>query len=273
MEFKSRLPRDGVNISREHPLKEATVLVIGLGLVFALIFAGLLWFVDIVVALIPPKAEARVFDNWVMDELDIIFEGEEVEEVQALLDRVAGHWPESPYTFRVAVLPQKDPNAMALPGGLILVTRGLLREVETENGLAFVLGHELGHYRHRDHLRGMGRGMVLSMGVGIIAPSASSINFGDFVASLTARSFGREDEHRADRFGLELVHAEFGHVAESWSLFETLHETKQGTSRTIAYLSTHPADTNRIALLLALADERGWPTEGTVTPLTVEYDD
>ena len=45
-------------------------------------------------------------------------------------------------------------NAVALPGGNIVVFAGLLKEIKSENELAMILGHELGHFAHRDHLRG-----------------------------------------------------------------------------------------------------------------------
>ena len=62
--------------------------------------------------------------------------------LQDLTDRIASHWPDRPYPLRVGVIDEQEPNAFALPGGTILLTRGLLNVTETENELAFVLGHE-----------------------------------------------------------------------------------------------------------------------------------
>ena len=67
--------------------------------------------------------------------------------LQTLLDRVALHWPESPYAFHAVVWEASQPNAFALPGGWVAVTTGLLEGAGSENELAFVLGHELGHFR------------------------------------------------------------------------------------------------------------------------------
>ncbi len=47
-------------------------------------------------------------------------------------------------------------------GGHILLFQGLLDILKTENSLSFVIGHELGHFKNRDHLRGLGRGIVLT---------------------------------------------------------------------------------------------------------------
>jgi Zn-dependent protease with chaperone function len=54
-------------------------------------------------------------------------------------------------------------NAMAVPGGKMVVFSGLLDSLSSTNGLMFVLAHEVGHFKNRDHLRLMGRGIVLSI--------------------------------------------------------------------------------------------------------------
>ena len=63
--------------------------------------------------------------------------------------------------FTIKVIPGKDVNAFAVPGDTILLVEELLNKVETENELAMVLGHELGHFHFRHHLKGMGRRLVM----------------------------------------------------------------------------------------------------------------
>lgn len=268
MRFEPKLPREGINVSKQHPLKEATLLVVGLGAVFLLIFLALVWFVDITVRLIPRHAEAKVFSSWQLTDLGASDRGERVEAVQALLDRLLEHAPESPYTFRIGVLPTDDLNALALPGGLILVTDGLLDQVETENELALVLGHELGHYQQRDHLRQLGRGVVLGIAISAVTQSRSSISLSELVARQTLNGFGRRAESEADRFGLELVVAEYGHTAHAQDFFERLREGSDGADRLVAYLSTHPASAERILDLDRYAIERGWPRTGDSVPIS-----
>lgn len=267
MRFSPRLPRDGINVSQQHPLKEATVLIVGLGAVFALFFVLLVWLVDIVLLLVPAEAEARVFSSWDLSSLDVLTDDARQAPVQRLVDRLAVHWPDSPYTFQVEILPGEEANAMALPGGLILVTEGLLDQVETENELALVMGHELGHFKNRDHIRRLGRVSVLTIAAALVSSAAARVSLADAVGSLATRSFGREDERHADRFGLELVQTEFGHVAGAWQFFERLDTNSLGIDRVAAYLSTHPGNRDRIEDLRTLAAEHGWPTRGETTHL------
>ena len=267
MDFEPKLPRDSINVSNEHPLKEAAILVLGLGAVFALLFVALLWFVDIVVALVPQEAEARVFASWGLTELDILTDGDDVAAVQRVLDRLLEHAPESSYRFRVGILPDGEANALALPGGLILVSEGLLEGVRSENELALVLGHEVGHYQNRDHLRGLGRGLVMGVALATVFGSAHErLSLGEVVGQLTLKGFGRESERRADCFGLGLVVAAYGHTAGATDFFSRLQETGRGTDRLVAYLSTHPSNEGRIDDLNAFAAEQGWSSDGEPVP-------
>ena len=92
-------------------------------------------------------------------------------------------------------------------------------------------------------------------------------SYGASVADLTLRSFSRRQESAADAFGLELVQAEFGHVAESWRFFERLAGNAGVGSEIAAYAATHPSPRGRIQDLVELAESRGWRTSGEVTPI------
>jgi Zn-dependent protease with chaperone function len=67
------------------------------------------------------------------------------------------------FSYKVSVHDQATVNAVALPGGNIIVFKGLLTELKSENEVAMILAHELGHYAHRDHLHGIGQGACPSV--------------------------------------------------------------------------------------------------------------
>jgi predicted Zn-dependent protease len=270
--FDPSLPDDRVNVSGDHPIREAALLVggvVGLGAGFIVLIALT---IDVIVVWIPPRFEAGLFANrWTAG----FFEEDDEEQdprsadLVALVDRLAAHWHDNPYALRAFVQEEESPNAMALPGGVIIVTTGLLDGVESENELAFVLGHELGHFRNRDHLRGMGRGLAFGMvmtGLGIGGDGAAEL--AGLAGQIASRSFDRDQESEADRFGLELVAAEYGHVAASWEFFERLPEPDGEVERELVhYLSTHPLGNDRIEALEVFADERGWSREGVPVPI------
>lgn len=268
MRFVPKQPVEGVNVSKTHPLVEASTLLIGLSAIFALIAVSLVFLVEIALYFVPPEAEKRLFHNWIPEDLETVSPANaQLESVQELVDGLARRWPNSPYQFTVEIHDTDEANAFAFPGGLIIVTQGLLDEVESENELAFVLSHELGHYRNRDHLRALGRGAVLSIFFAATWSGGAS-EVGLRVADLTLRGFSRRQESEADAYALSLVQSRYGHVGESWRLFERWQDQREGDTPGVwAYLSTHPGSADRIEAMLELSDREAWPTEGDVSPL------
>lgn len=268
MKFIPRQVRDDVNVSPEHPLVEATTLVVGLGLIFAAVMVLLIFLVDILLFFLPEEKEIRMFRSWLPDDLvTVAIDDPRLESLEELVARLSRHWPETKYPFRVEVDDTPELNAMAFPGGLIIVTSGLIDRVQSENELAFVIGHELGHYKNRDHMRGLGRGAVIGILFAAISTGNSSSTMSASLADLTLRGFSRRQEAAADRFGLELVQIEYGHVADSWRFFERIDSSGPAFTDIASYVSTHPPPRNRIVKLRDYAKTQGWPTTGSVTPL------
>ena len=254
-------------MSDTHPLVEAGTLVVGLTAIFVIIALALIFIIEIALYFVPAKTEAKLFVDWMPEDLATISRTDErLNQTQLLVDRLARHWADAPYDFRLEIDESEVANAMALPGGLIIVTQGLLDEVESENELAFVLGHELGHFRNRDHLRALGRGIVMALFfVAITGNDVSGL--GIKATDLTLRGFSREQETKADEFGLAVVNSEYGHVNQASRLFERWDNSDTGFLAIATYLSTHPQPGDRVQDLRAIAERDGWRTNGTVTPL------
>jgi Zn-dependent protease with chaperone function len=153
---------------------------------------------------------------------------------------------------------------------VIAVTNALLESVESENELAFVLGHELGHFHNRDHLRGLGRGIAFSLllvAVGV-GGGGSAVQLASLAGQFAQRDFSRDQEIEADRFGLALLAAEYGHVSGAAAFFEHLPEREGPLEGGLAsYFSTHPVNADRIQALHEVASEMGWELRGERQPL------
>ena len=267
MRHVPRQPREGINVSDTHPLVEAGTLVVGLAAIFLTIAILLIFLVEIALYFIPIEKEVEFFEDWLPDDLVTVAPHDKrLTQTQLLVDRLAFHWADAPYEFRVEIDDSDVANAMALPGGLIIVTQGLLDEVESENELAFVLGHELGHFRNRDHMRALGRGIVLSMFFAV-ATGGDVSNLGLNAADLALRGFSRRQESKADEFGLALVYTHYGHVNEAWRLFERWDEGDDSRLSFVSYLSTHPDSGDRVDNLKTIARGEDWPVDGTTTRL------
>lgn len=267
MRYVAKQPREGINVSKTHPLVEAGTLIVGLSLIFVTIVVLLIFLIELSLQFISPEKEAELFANWHPEDIVSVADDDVRRQgTQALVDRLAAHWPESPYTFRVVIDESTLANAVAMPGGLIVVTAGLLDQVESENELAFVLSHELGHFRNRDHLRALGRGVVIVLVFAVIVGNDGA-GIGVTAADITLRGFSRRQESEADAFGLGIVSAEYGHVNQASRLFERWQHEDESDLQLIGYLSTHPDTGKRIRVIGDLAEENRWSGEGEITPL------
>ena len=145
MKFTARQPGTNVNVSRTHPLKELAVLAGGLLAIVAGIYLLLGLAVDWMVPRLSMDLEKKLAGAFIgrLAETDEVADASR--DLQAMVDRLQERCAPLPYTIQVHVQQADAVNAAALPGGHMVVFTGLLAEMRSENELAFVLAHELGH--------------------------------------------------------------------------------------------------------------------------------
>ena len=131
------------------------------------------------------------------------------EYVQGVGVRVArvSHRPNLSYRYRV--LNSSVPNAFALPGGYIVINRGLLVGLSNEAEMAAVLAHETGHVTAKHSLAGYQRAMaanVLVAGVVLAAGGRTGVQeVSGITASLIENGFSRDQERKADWLGIDYM--------------------------------------------------------------------
>jgi predicted Zn-dependent protease len=169
--------------------------------------------------------------------------------------------PEGPWKFMIA--DAAEPNAFALPGGYVYVTRGLLALVNSEDELAGVIGHEIAHVTARHASKRMGAAVLtapvsIATGLAGLAVSIVSPMLGNVVAGtgqiltggLVIAPFSREQEHEADKIGQGLA-ADAGYDPSGIATFlHTLdREVKLQTEdeRSFHFLDSHPMTPERVA--------------------------
>lgn len=250
MKFTPRQLEENVNISKTHPLKEFFVLLGGIFGILFIIYLVLGFTLDILVGRIPTEFEeklANVFSRRFLWDKPF---SEAEREAQKIVDELSNYIPQKSFVFRVHIAKDPQVNAIALPAGHIVIYTGLLKEIESENELTMVLAHELGHYIHRDHLRGLGRGLVLMLISSFIFGIDSEITEFFIRIFLTADlRFSRRQEMAADKFALELLNKKYSHVGGAVDLFEHLYKKKKDTPGFFKFFSTHPLYSDRINLI------------------------
>ena len=161
--------------------------------------------------------------------------------------------------WEVKVFDEDEPNAFALPGKKIGVHKGLLDVTQTQDQLAAVIGHEIGHVLAQHGNERMSGQFVVGIGLATAqammrAPESREgrqmralLGLGAQVGILLP--YSRSHESEADRIGLDLM-ARAGFEPEaSVELWRNMSEV--GGGRPLELLSTHPAPETRIRALQA----------------------
>ena len=155
-----------------------------------------------------------------------------------------------PWTFRVVDDP--TPNAFALPGGFIFVTRGMMNLMDSEAELATVLGHEIGHVTARHSVSQISRAQLAQLGLGIgMIFSEQLRNYQDVVGTglqLLFLKYGRDDERQSDELGFKYALNEGYDVSEMADVFQSLQRVGAATGRSPlpSWMSTHPDPGERV---------------------------
>lgn len=174
-----------------------------------------------------------------------------------LLDRLESHLDDESLAkrdYRVIYIPEDTVNAFAIPGDVIGIFQGLVEEVNSENELMMILGHELGHFAHRDHLRGLGKALILQIAIATLAGDNSllSNSIATVTETISNTHYSRSQEYEADEFGLMLLNKTYGHVAGATDFFKNL-DNKQALNWN--FFSTHPASKKRVKRLNQLIQQ------------------
>lgn len=272
MDYSPKLPEHNVNVSQGHPLAEFFPLLVATIVIFLVVvgLAGLL--VDQAVTYIDPELESELFaSSTAQYDFEVEASSERTAFLQGLADELRVCM-EMPYPITLAIAASPQINALALPGGHVVVFSGLIDGMSSENGLAFVLAHELAHFKHRDHLRGMGRGLVLVAASAVISGSSSALtSMLTPAVSLGAASYSQSREAAADAAALEALHCKYGDVGGAEELFRTLEQVNDdGIWSEAHYFSSHPELGERILALQQLAEDRQFAS-GTKAPVPCHF--
>ena len=242
-----------------------TALVVMTGLFLAglvalwVVWSATWWAVDKAVDFVPPAWEDQL-GKQALAEMDNhgVADPQLRAAAAEIAKRLVAEVPKgTPYKFTLTPIWRQEPNAYALPGGSMIVTSGLLAEAESPDEVAGVLGHEIGHVIHRHGFRAIVREMGTTLLLALLFGDDSTIGWiargGQKLASL---SFSREHELQADRTGIELAYQAGFRPKAMGDFFRRQSEKAKldpTFERALAFLSTHPANADRLDQIDAIA--------------------
>ena len=192
--------------------------------------------------------------------------------IDDLLAKLIASVPDNPYKFRVLIVNDPTINALAAPGGYIVIFRGLLEATRTPEELAGILAHELQHVLKRHStkllLQHVSTGLLMAAFLGDVSGVAS---FGlDAAQTLVLLRYSRGYEIEADEEGLKMLNAAAIDTRGIISFFKTMKQKESDSPAILKYLASHPDTGDRIARLESLA---GDPKISKFPPLMYDWSD
>ncbi|MDH4328057.1 MAG: M48 family metalloprotease [Nitrospira sp.] len=185
--------------------------------------------------------------------------------LNALGKRLADESPRPNLDYQFHVVDMAEPNAFALPGGHIYVSRGILALANSEDELAGVVGHEIGHVAARHSVQTISkRGpFALIFGAasglaGLVSPLVGNIigGIGEVTQGIIFSPYSRSQENEADRVGQKMT-AQSGWDPAGLSrlLISLDHEVRlhQEAQRKPSFFDTHPPTPDRAEKTAAYA--------------------
>ena len=161
---------------------------------------------------------------------------------------------DQPYRFQITVMDNPTFNALAAPGGYIIVYRGLLEETKSADELAGVLAHEFQHVLKRHSTKAILH--YASTGILIAAltgDATGAMAFGvDIARSFGMRQHNRQTEREADEAGMKMILEAGVDPSGMVSFFDSLQKKERSAPDFMKYFSTHPAAEDRVQYLKSL---------------------
>ena len=177
--------------------------------------------------------------------------------------KLAVHSPRRAVKYEVKVVEMDEPNAFALPGGQIFVSRGLVLLTNSKGELANVIAHEIGHVaaRHAAQRHAHVKTFGLATALGTIASGGGGAEEQDESLGGPAgtAAYGRNQEREADRIGMDLAVSttiDPGGLAAFLRTLENWGRLQRGFTEPQSYFSSHPATRERIAEAASSAETR-----------------
>jgi predicted Zn-dependent protease len=200
-----------------------------------------------------------------------------VERVANRVSKAAEAINQPDFDWEVTLIDRDEPNAFCLPGGKIVVNTGIIPYAKNEAGLAAIIAHEVAHAVARHGAERLSQKLALR-GVMIVGGQMlkkeesgqldekskrilSALGMGATVGLLLP--YSRLHEHEADQIG-QIFMASAGYdPEEAVNLWSRMAKIKKPPIP--VWLSTHPADVERVAKLRSfLPDARKYYNEAPV---------
>lgn len=271
MEYTNPELPEGINTSKEHPLKEFFILTVGLLALVFVVISSVVILVDNFADKIPFEMEKNIPVSSFIKNLD-------TEKLPPYLEKISQKVINSfelPEEMQITVHYVNDDtvNAFATLGGHIVLYRGLLEKLKHEDELAMVIAHEIAHIKYRHPIMSVSHGIVVGLVLTAISSSSGNSVVNEMMGTTGMASlmkFSREFEFQADKDAINSLIKLYGHADGALGLFNVF-DSEFGKDLTFEFLATHPLTENRISQTTKMINEQTHTHGATMVTFTDEF--
>ncbi|MFP4473589.1 MAG: M48 family metallopeptidase [Candidatus Omnitrophota bacterium] len=173
------------------------------------------------------------------------------ERLNRILDRIVAVCDRKELVYTIKVIDEDEVNAVSLPGGYIYMFQGLVDRLETDDQLAAVIAHEVGHVTARHAMKRLQASYGMSLlQVLTIAAEEPALAQGVGAAYQTAfLAYSRQDEFQSDKLSVKyLERAGYDPMAVVEVLKVLQEESRRRAPSRLSYFRTHPHAEERMAV-------------------------
>jgi beta-barrel assembly-enhancing protease len=240
MQYTPKLDHPTINTERREHIKDIVLILIATILGIIIFVFTAMFIAQFIIGSISFEQEQRWF-SWMAS----IVESKDIKNPQMKSIFAKSGVEDLAGEVKVKMSCSDELNAFALPGGTIVLTSQIFKTLQTEEGLVFVVGHEVGHIKNRDHLNGMAKSVTLialDMFIGI----GSWPGF-DILTNLLMSAYSRDQEMAADRVSLQQMKKIYDHTKGGEEFFLAIkNDPKAQLHQKLWFLSSHPLTEDRL---------------------------
>jgi predicted Zn-dependent protease len=182
----------------------------------------------------------------------VLDDSEKLERIRRIGDRLAVVSDRRDYKYNFHLIEKDEMNAFTTPGGNIYVYTGLLDKLKSDDQIAAVIAHEIGHCAARHTVKKFQAALSYNILSSLIisqieedkAKRVTALS-ANTLMSIVFSGYSRQDEHEADRLGIKYMHLACFDPAASIETFEVLKSGSKGWEGILLFRS-HPYIQDRI---------------------------
>lgn len=183
----------------------------------------------------------------------------------AITQRFSKKMESSKYSYHFYLVNTESVNAFALPGGNIVVYKGLLQDAEGLEEVAAVMAHEIGHIEESHVTERLAKEIGVTAVVTLLSGGDPNL-ITQLINTFLSNQYDQIQETEADEFAVRLLIEAEIHPKHMLSFFERLQEEYKGLDEDFEWMMSHPSMKKRME---SVKDEMKRVGVGHVKPFSI----